>query len=488
MCRDLMKGDPGKVVVHYDRHDALATTHQSQGSDMGMMGGLLGYDADDERLINPENYLLDAGIEIKFEVIDSGRALPNLYMVHLKNQMEEIRVEAISTGGGMIELIEINGCPVSMEGDCYETLVYTGDKEFMQSLIQQAPWADRAIPHQVANPFVEFKSIQPPHTLWVDQNGAHASVENICIISPVLPILSRQDITIPFSSCSLMMEFNPEEKLTAWELALAYESARGGITQTEVRQRMEDLYRVMRDSVETGLRGTSYKDRILGPQSVAYQKEAADHKLSKDDALHKVTLYVSAIMEVKSSMGTIVAAPTAGASGTFPGAVLGVADSIGSDKDEIVNALLAGSLVGIFIATHSTFSAEIGGCQAECGSGAGMAAAAIVFLLGGTLEQSMSAASMALQNSMGMICDPIAARVEAPCLGKNVSSAANALTSANMAMAGYDHLIPLDEVIDTMDRVGKSLPRELRCTALGGLAITPAARKIEKGLGASPVI
>ena len=159
---------------------------------------------------------------------------------------------------------------------------------------------------------------------------------------------------------------------------------------------------------------------------------------------------------------------------------MGVADSMGSGRREILRAMLAGGLVGLFIANRSTFSAEIGGCQAECGSAGGMAAASIAALLGGSPDQCMAAASMALQNSLGMICDPIAARVEAPCLGKNVSAATNALASANMAMAGYDHLIPLDEVIETMDRVGRSIPRELRCTALGGLSVTPSAKELEK--------
>jgi L-serine dehydratase len=159
-----------------------------------------------------------------------------------------------------------------------------------------------------------------------------------------------------------------------------------------------------------------------------------------------------------------------------------VADSLGLDDEQVVKAMLAGSLTGLFIASASTFSAEIGGCQAECGSGSGMAAAAIAWMLGGNVAQCMAASSLALQSSLGMICDPIAARVEAPCLGRNISSAVNALTSANMAMAGYDQLIPLDEVIEAMDKVGKSLPRELRCTALGGLAITPAAKEIEKNL------
>ncbi len=482
MCRDLMGGDPGKVMVRYDRLDALATTHRSQGSDMGMMGGLLGYEADDERLLNPEKHLLSAGIEVFFEVIDSGKNLPNLYMVQLQNQKQQIKVEAISTGGGMVEIIEIDGCPVSIIGDYFETLVYSPDVETLQSLKREIGKASTAIIHKEEKPFLEIKSDKPPDPHWISELEKMATVSAVLFISPVLPILSGSSGEVPFANYPQMIRFNQARDLNAGQLALEYESARGGITQERVFELMEERYRVMRNAVESGLKGTDFKDRIFGPQSVAYKQKLDRGDLSRDEALHLTTLYVSALMEVKSSMGTIVAAPTAGSCGTFPGAVLGVADSMSATKEEIINALLAGSLVGIFIAADSTFSAEIGGCQAECGAGSGMAASAIVTLLGGTLEQCMAAASMALQNSLGMICDPIAARVEAPCLGKNIGSASNALACANMAMAGYNHLIPLDEVIETMNRVGRAMPRELRCTALGGLAITPSAKRIEEQL------
>jgi L-serine dehydratase len=482
MCRDLMDGDPGKVLVQYDRLDALATTHQSQGSDMGMMGGLLGFEADDKRLLNPEQFLLSSGIEVTFEVIDSGKKLPNLYMVHLKNQNLQIRVEAISTGGGMVEIINIEGCPVSMKGDYFETLVFSSDQTRLKTLLSEAHPEWSLMIHQGAHPFLEIKSVEPCDPSWISELRRTNAITSVCTILPVLPILSGSTRELPFGNYPQMIQYNQAKNLDAWQLALEYESARGGIAQERVRELMEERYRIMRQGVESGLRGTDFKDRIFGPQSVSYKKKLDEGGLSKDEALHKTTLYVSALMEVKSSMGTIVAAPTAGSCGTFPGAVLGVADSAGASEEEIVRALLAGSLVGVFIASDSTFSAEIGGCQAECGAGSGMAASAIVSLLGGTLEQSMAAASMALQNSLGMICDPIAARVEAPCLGKNIGSATNALACANMALSGYDHLVPLDEVIETMDRVGKSMPRELRCTALGGLAITPSAKKIEEQL------
>jgi L-serine dehydratase len=155
---------------------------------------------------------------------------------------------------------------------------------------------------------------------------------------------------------------------------------------------------------------------------------------------------------------------------------------MGLSLEETTHAMLAAGLIGVFIAAHATFAAEVGGCQAECGAGSGMAAAALVTLAKGTLRQTINASSMALQNILGMICDPVANRVEVPCLGKNVMAASNALACANMALANFDAVIPLDEVIDTMDRVGKSLPTELRCTALGGLSITSTSKAIESKL------
>jgi L-serine dehydratase len=445
VCRELMQGEPGRVVVSYDAGDALATTHQSQGSDMGIKGGLLGFAPDDERLIDPDPYLAGAGIDLSFRVTDTGYDHSNLYLVQMKSEALEMELVAISTGGGMIEIIRINNAALSIKGDRQEVLWFAQNGQ----LILDGPPPKGAVKH---------------------------------IISPLLPICSHDPVEVPFSNCREMIHYNSEREMSAWELAAAYESMRGGVTEKEVLDKMRELCRVMRRAIDTGLEGTNYKDRILGAQSTGYLKRMKAGALAGGEALHHITLYVSAMMEVKSSMGTIVAAPTAGSCGTLPGAVMGVADSLKLNEEQVVKALLAGSLTGLFIATSSTFSAEIGGCQAECGAGSGMAAAAIASMLGGSAAQCMAASSFALQNSLGMICDPIAARVEAPCLGKNISSAVNALTSANMVMAGYDHLIPLDEVIETMDRVGRSLPRELRCTALGGLAITPSAMEIERNL------
>jgi L-serine dehydratase len=187
-------------------------------------------------------------------------------------------------------------------------------------------------------------------------------------------------------------------------------------------------------------------------------------------------------MENKSAMGVLVAAPTAGSCGGLPGAVMAMADTMNLDRERKARGLLAGGIIGALIATKSTFSAEVCGCQAECGVSSGMIAAAMVSMMGGDYTASLSAASMALQNIFGMVCDPVAGRVEVPCLGKNILAASNGVSCANLALAGFDQVIPLDEVIETMDKVGRALPHELRCTTLGGLSITPTSKKIQKKL------
>lgn len=250
---------------------------------------------------------------------------------------------------------------------------------------------------------------------------------------------------------------------------------------------MTTIVRVMRSAVNSGLQGTEYKDRILPCQSVNFVKSMNAGMLLQGDVINSIISYVSAIMEVKSSMGVFVAAPTAGSCGACPGTILAVADGLKKSEEETVEAMFIAGMIGAFVQHKATFSAEVGGCMAECGTGSGMASAAIVYMAGGSLEQSLAASSMAIQNSFGMTCDPIANRVEAPCLGKNVMAATNAFSCANMSLAGYKHLIPLGEVLDAMNQVAGMIPHELKCTGKAGLATTPTAMRIEEGLGGPSV-
>ncbi len=486
MARDLMAGEIEHVLMEFDPQGSLATTHESQGSDMGIFAGFLGWEPTDERVVDSPQAIEQAGIKVDIEINGYESEHPNTYKMKLRNAHEEHDMVAISTGGGMIEITQIDGVRLSMQGDYYETLLFfdSGGRTLLEHL-RATLSVDQIVLHKGKQAeFIEIKSQS-----FLDKNILDAlydqfSISKIRQIAPVLPTLSRKNIEVPFRTYQEMLAYNQNKNLALWELALHYESARGGISHEQVTQKMGEVVEIMAGSIREGLQGTEFDDRILGYQSGDFQKQLEKGQLLDGGLLNTIILYTTALMETKSAMGVIVAAPTAGACGGLPGAVIGAGDAMGLSDDEMVRAMLAAGLIGVFIAKQATFAAEVGGCQAECGSGSGMAAAALVTLAGGSTTESLNAASIALQNILGMICDPVANRVEAPCLGKNVLAASNALSCANMSMAGYDPLIPLDEVIDTMDAVGKSIPVELRCTALGGLSITPSAKAIERRLAA----
>ncbi len=482
LCRDLMDAPISDILIEFDPDGSLATTHKSQGSDMGLFGGFLGWEAHDKRLPEAEDAINTAGINVTIKIVDIEASHPNTYKITLSSVKETRQVIAISIGGGMIEIIEIDGVKVSIQGDFHETLIYCHTTNEAEKHLHKAIESDHVIVHTGDFNFIEVKSQTPISESILEELQSLETVLFVKQLAPVLPVLSRKEMVVPFITCEEMFEYNRGKDLPLWKLAVRYESMRGNINEDEVFENMRQIVQTMQSSIHQGIQGTKYEDRILGSQSPTFKSKYEDGKLVGGQVLNLIVMYVSAMMEVKSSMGVIVAAPTAGSCGALPGAVLGVADAMDLSEDETVQAMLGAGLIGIFIAAHSTFAAEVGGCQAECGSGASMAAAAIVWLAKGSLVQSIAAASMALQNSLGMVCDPIANRVEAPCLGKNVMAASNALSCANMALANYNHLIPLDEVIDAMYKVGNSIPHTLRCTNLGGLSITKTAKALERQL------
>jgi L-serine dehydratase len=486
LCRDLMDGQMNHILIEFDPNGSLATTHKSQGSDMGLFGGFLGWEAYDERLPQSEKFIDTAGIKIEIEILDIGATHPNTYQLTLNNQQECHRLTAISTGGGMIEVIEIDKLKVSMAGDFFEILIYCDHADNVIAYIKKVFQFDEIIWHQGEMSFIEIKAQQFPGETFCQELLSMEEVKYIKKLSPVLPVMSRKDLTVPFITCQEMLTYNQEKNLELWELAIAYESARGEISNDEVFEKMRAIVQIMDSSIQLGLKGTKYEDRILGSQSVQLKEQMDNNRLMGGDANNRIIMYVSAMMEVKSSMGVIVAAPTAGSCGALPGAIIGMAASLDLSENEIVKAMLGAGLIGVFIAAHATFAAEVGGCMAECGSGSGMAAAALVGMAKGTLHQSLAAASLALQNTLGLICDPIGNRVEAPCLGRNVMAATNAVSCANMALSDYNHLIPLDEVIETMQLVGNEIHHTLRCTNLGGLSVTKTAKEIEGKLNEQP--
>ncbi len=471
LARDLMDGEITEVLVEFDREGSLPLTHESQGSDMGLFGGLLGWEADDERLPNSPQALANAGVTIRIETVDVGDPHPNTYRLTLRNAREQHALIAISTGGGMMEVISLDGVPMKMDGGYHETLIW-------QPKGPVAPFeADEVIVHDCGT----FRITQVKAAHFVSTAGMKTT--SVKRLAPVLPVPSGKGRRVPFTSCAEMLAYDGAKNTPLWKLGAQYEMARGNFTEREVIDRMIGIVRILRRSIASGLAGTTYEDRVLGHQSGRFKQLLDAGRLLDGGALNRIVLYVTAMMEVKSSMGVIVAAPTAGACAALPGAVIGMAEAMGKSEEDMAKAMLASGLIGVFIATRWTFAAEVGGCQAEGGSAAAMAAGALVTMAGGTLQQSVAASSLAFQSMLGLICDPIANRVEAPCLGKNVMAASNAVSCANMALADFDPLIPFDEVVDAAKNVAAMMPREHRCTSLGGLATTPASLAIERRLG-----
>ena len=482
LARDLLDGDLSDVLVEFDRDGSLPTTHASQGSDMGLCGGLLGWEADDERLPDSARALADAGTRLRIETVDVGDPHPNTYRLTLKGALEEHTLIAISTGGGMMEVIRLDDVPLRMDGGYAETLIWLDGSvpDAVERLATRFD-ADEVLAHETDGGLL----VQVKATTFVpDDVLADLRPRRVRRLGRVLPVPSRQGTRLPYTGSAELLAHDGDRHTPLWRLAVAYETARSGFGEDEVVAQMLDIVRLLRRSIAHGIAGTKYDDRVLGHQSGRYLEAMEAGRLLDGGALNRIVLYVTALMEVKSAMGVIVAAPTAGACAALPGAVIAMAESLDQTEEDMARAMLAAGLIGAFFTTRWTFAAEVGGCQAEGGAAACMAAAALVTLAGGSRDQALAAASMALQSMLGLICDPIANRVEAPCLGKNVMAASNALACANMALAGFDPLIPLDEVIDAAKDVATRMPREHRCTSLGGLAVTPTSLAIERRLAA----
>jgi L-serine dehydratase len=262
--------------------------------------------------------------------------------------------------------------------------------------------------------------------------------------------------------------------------AVAREAEESAQDPSLVRARMAETLGVMREAVATGLTGeVRSRSGLVGGDARMVAESAA----GPVEGVFAATVAAAlATVEVNAAMGRIVAAPTGGASGVLPAVLLTVGAERGVSDDALVDALFTAAAIGGIIAARATLSGAAGGCQAEVGSGAAMAAAAATQLCGGTPDQIGHAAALALQGLMGLVCDPVAGLVEVPCVYRNATGAAVALAASQMAVAGVRFPIPLDEVIDAQSMVGSSIPPSLRETARGGLAITKTGRRLTENI------
>jgi len=274
-----------------------------------------------------------------------------------------------------------------------------------------------------------------------------------------------------------LIELCSEKNKKIFEIVLEKESSVTALPEEEIRNMMGENLKVMVESSSYALTNkiTSVSG-LIGGEAMKIEEYKKNNKTICGETINTAMAKALSTSEINASMGKIVAAPTAGAAGILPGAILTAKEKFNLSDDDLINGLLTAAGIGEIVAKNATVSGAYGGCQAECGVAAAMAAAAIVEMLGGTPEACLNASSFALINIMGLVCDPIAGLVEFPCALRNASGVVNGLISADLALAGIECLVPFDEVVEAMYKVGKSLPDTLKETALGGLAATPTGQ------------
>lgn len=256
---------------------------------------------------------------------------------------------------------------------------------------------------------------------------------------------------------------------SAW--VLEQDCQETGLNPNDIRLEMANRIAEMRSSIERGLQSDAKSITGMVGWNAKGLWSAPD--ALQAPLLRRVQAYAMAVNEENARMGRIVAAPTAGSAGTIPGALIGVADHLGIPDEQLIDPLVLAAGIGKAISKRMFISGAAGGCQAEIGSSAAMAAAAVTELLGGTSRACVQAASMALMNTIGLVCDPVGGYVEVPCVSRNAFFAVHAVSAAQLALANLESFIPPDEVIGAMASVGRMMPEALRETAEGGLAQTP---------------
>ena len=250
-----------------------------------------------------------------------------------------------------------------------------------------------------------------------------------------------------------------------------------GIERRELIGKMGEMLKVMRASIDYGLTGVRSRSNLTGgsAKKLAEAQKDTRHRNVLGSTVSDAVVFALAVAEANAAMGRIVAAPTAGASGVLPGVLFSLQKNYNLSDEELAEGLAVAGSIGLVIANRSSLSGAMGGCQAECGSAAAMAAGAAVDLLGGTPQQVGHAVAITIKNLLGLVCDPVAGLVEVPCIKRNAGAVAQALTAVEMSLAGIASFIPADEVIDAMKEVGDRMPCSLKETAGGGLATRPTA-------------
>jgi len=489
----MLLGDtPKKIEITFEKGSSYAVVYKAQGSDYGFVGGIMGMNIIEESIKHSLKLAKEQGIDVTFTINPESvpPRHPNWAKIHvLGKNGGEVTVESLSTGGGMFEVIKFEEFPVMIQGACYQLLVVCTSEAALQKVNKILVDAGLVTQTTTARGNKRFMlNIQSEKRIPQAQQKQIKELPDVILkeILPIMPVVKKADakpVFITSDECLEYLKAHPDKEL--WELACDYESSISGKSKEELLEVAKDIALIMEDSGKKALAGNYEARGFLPPQSPIIVKnlEKSRERWLDMGILNEAALWASGMMEYDICRGRTVAAPTGGSCGVIPGAVVYIGRRMGKSDSELAKAIMVTGLIGVFIIHQSSYAGEVCGCQAEIGSACAMAAAGLVQLMGGTPKEGFAAATLTIQNMMGLICDPVAGVGNIPCVSRNSLGAANAVLSANMVMNGFDPYIPLDETIDCMWKVGNLMPTEFLCTGKGGLAATKTGQRVFEELG-----
>jgi len=479
LIRGLLDGTPKQVIISFAKNGSYAEVYQQQGSDLGFATGIMGNeiisDGFNDALINAEN----RGIDIQFKVKEFEHEVhPNtIHIKGLSTGGSKVDVLAKSIGGGAVQVDELNKWPVNITGDSYEIIIEYDIRKSdtikpelgFEGIISESET------RKGSKSLTILKLSKTPDENILKRLSETEGVSRAWCLNPFFYAPIGE---VLFASAQEMVSSAMERNVSLGKVSLTYESTLLGISEKDALDEMYRRYLLMKSGVENGLK-LQEGMQLLTPTAGKIMKVEKEGKLYTGGIHTRAAIRALAVMHVNSSMGVVCAAPTGGAAGTLPGVFTTLFEEKGLNEEEITLAMFAASAVGLILATKGTFAAEVAGCQVEIGAAGAMGAAAVVEAAGGSAKEACDAAAIAFQNTMGSVCDLVQGIVEIPCHTRNAIAASSAFVCADLVMGGYVNPVPLDETIDAVMSVGRMLPRELRCTALGGIALAPSALRMK---------
>ncbi len=481
--------------VRFVLHNSFAHTYRGHGTDRALVAGILGLATDDERIRDAFELARERGLSFEFVPgADDEHLHPNTVDIEMEDACgSACSVRGESLGGGRVRLSRVSGVEVDITGE-YDTIFVT-HRDTPGVL---AALTVRLSEHNVNIAFMRtyrtergraaytvFELDELPQGERLEgllselRANENVRVATLIRVPGTVRAPETENPGCTFANAAELLaccEGNDGAQQTIGGIMRRREEALIGID--EARAAMSRVIEVMHaETAEPLERPRRSLGGLIGGEAKQVQGAAGAFAPALMGAVQtEAVARAMAVLERSASMGVIVAAPTAGSAGVVPGCVLATAKALGLDADAIQDALYAAAAVGLILTLNASVAGAEGGCQAEVGSAAAMAACALVQMQGGTPRQALDAASLTLGNLLGLVCDPVGGLVEVPCQNRNAIGVAAAFSSAQLALSGIEALVPLDEMATVMRDVGRALPASLRETARGGIAQAPSAR------------